>query len=66
MHDFLSLLLIVNLESEKVLWSSKLELGGVTLLVLLDGDSVGLWKMVLLPSHDLDKFLQVLDFLWLF
>lgn len=65
MHDFLSLLLVINLESEKVLWSSQLELGGVALLVLLDGDSVGLWKMVLLPSHDLDKILQVLDFLWL-
>ena len=65
MHDFLSLLLIINLESKKVLWSSKLELGGVALLVLLDGDSAGLWEMLLLVSHDLDKILQVLDFLWL-
>ena len=65
MHDFLSLLLVINLESKKVLWSSQLELGGVALLVLLDGDSVGLWKMVLLSSHDLDKILKVLDFLWL-
>ena len=65
MHDFLSLLLIINLESKKVLWSSKLELCGVALLVLLDGDFAGFRKMLLLVSHDLDKILQVLDFLWL-
>ena len=65
MHDFLSLLLIINLESKKVLWSSKLELSGVALLVLLDGDFAGFRKMLLLVSHDLDKILQVLDFLWL-
>jgi hypothetical protein len=58
-------LLVINLKSEKVLWSSKLELGDVALLVLLDGDSVSLWKMLLLSSHDLDEVLQVLDFLWL-
>lgn len=65
LHDFLCLLLVVNLKSEKVLWSSKLELGDIALLVLLDGDSVSLWKMLLLSSHDLDEVLQVLDFLWL-
>jgi len=58
-------LLVVNLESEEILWSSELELGNVALLVLLDGDSVSLWKMLLLSSHDLDEVLQVLDFLWL-
>ena len=66
MHDLLGLVFVVDLESEEVLWSSQLEFGGVALPVLLDGDSVGLWEMLLLSSHDLNEFLQVLDFLWLY
>ena len=65
LHDFLSLVLVVNFQSEEVFWSSQLEFGGVALPVLLDRDSVGLGKMLLLSSHDLNEFLQVLDFPWL-
>jgi hypothetical protein len=49
-----------------LLWGSELELGDVGLLVLLDGDSVSGWQMLVISSHDLDEFLQVLDFLWLY
>tara|TARA_B110000285_G_C14917498_1_gene510958 strand:+ start:466 stop:705 length:240 start_codon:yes stop_codon:yes gene_type:complete len=64
-HDFLSFLLVINFECEKVLWSSQLELGGVGLLVVFNDDFFGFWQVLLLSSHDLDEFLQVLDFLWL-
>jgi len=65
LHDLLSLVLIVDLQSQQVLGGSQLELGGVGLLVLLDGDSVCVWKVLLLSSHDFDEFLEVLYFLWL-
>ena len=65
-HDFLSFLLIINFESEEVPWSSKLELGGIALLVVFNDDFLGFWQVLLLSSHDLDEFLQVLDFLWLY
>ena len=66
LHDLVGLDSVVNLEGKKLLWSSELELGGVSLLVLLDGNSVSAWKMLAVSSHDLDEFLQVLDFLWLY
>jgi len=62
LHDLVSLKLVIDFKSQKVLWSSQLELGGGGLLVLLDGDSVGVRKMLLFPPHNLDEFLQVLDF----
>ena len=65
-HDFLSFLLVINLKSKKVLWSSQLELGGVGLLVVFNDDFFGFWQVLLLSSHNLDEFLQVLDFLWLY
>merc|ERR1719218_35795 len=64
LHDLVGLDFVINLEGQELSWSSELELGGVGSLVLLDGDSVGLWKMLVISSHDLDEFLQVLDFLW--
>ena len=66
MHDLVGLHLVVNLQSQELGWSSELELGGVGLLVLLDGDSVSRWKVLHVSSHDLDEFLQVLNFLWLY
>ena len=66
LHDLLSLVLVVDLQSQQVLGGSQLELGGVGLLVLLDGDSVSIWEVLVISSHDLDEFLQVLDFLWLY
>ena len=65
-HDFLSFLLVINLKSKKVLWSSQLELGGVGLLVVFNDDFFSFWQVLLLSSHNLDEFLQVLDFPWLF
>ena len=65
LHDLLSIVLIVDLQSQQVLGGSQLELGGVGILVLLDGDSVCVWKVLLLSSHDFDEFLEVLYFLWL-
>jgi len=65
LHDLLGLVLVVDLEREQVLGSSKLELGRGRLLVLLNGDLVSLGQVLLVSSHDLDEFLQVLDFLWL-
>lgn len=65
MHDLFSLDLIINLESEKVSGCSQLELSDAVLLVLLDSDLLGTWEILLLSSHDLDEFLQVLNFLGL-
>lgn len=65
LHDLLGLVLVVDLQGKEVLWSSKLELGGVSSLVLLDGDSVSVWEVLLLSPHDSNEFLQVLDFFWL-
>ena len=65
LHDLLSLVLVVDLQCEQVLGSPELELGGGALLVLLNGDLVSLRQVLLVSSHDLDEFLQVLDFLWL-
>ena len=62
LHDLVSLGLVVNLQGEEVLGSSQLELGGGGFLVLLDGDSVSDGEVLLLSSHDLDEFLEVLDF----
>ncbi len=65
MHDLLSLDLVVNLESEEVSGCSQLELSDAVLLVFLNSDLLGTWEILLLSSHDLDEFLQVLDFLGL-
>ncbi len=65
LHDFLSFGRVVDLQGVKVLGSAQLELGDGGLLVLLDSDLFGVGKVLLLSSHDLDEFLQVLDFLWL-
>ena len=56
-HDLLSFVSIVNLEGKKILWSSQLEFGSVCLLVLLDGNSISVGKMILLSSHNLNEFL---------
>ena len=66
LHDLVSSDFVIYLKGQELSWSSELELGGVGSLVLLDGDSVGVWQMLVISSHDLDEFLQVLDFLWHF
>lgn len=65
MHDLFSLNLVVNLEGEEVARCSELELSDAVLFVLLDCDLLGTWEILLLISHDLNEFLQVLNFLWL-
>ena len=65
LHDLLSLDSVVNLEGEEVARRAQLELGDGALLVLLDGDLLGLGELLPLAAHDLDEFLQVLDFLGL-
>ena len=66
MHDLIGLDLVVNLEGEEVSGCSELELSDAVLLVLLDSDLLGTWEVLLLSSHNLDEFLQVLNFLWLY
>lgn len=66
LHDLVGLDLVVDLKGEEVLGGSELELGDVGLLVLLDSDLLGTWKVLLLFSHNLDEFLQVLNFLGLY
>ena len=66
MHDLIGLNLVINLEGEEVSGCSELELGDAVLLVLLDSDLLGTWEVLLLSSHNLDEFLQVLNFLWLY
>ena len=65
LHDLLGLGGVVDLEGVKVLGSAQLELGNRGLLVLLDSDLFSLGQVLLLSPHDLDEFLQILDFLWL-
>ena len=65
LHDFLGLLLVVNLVSEQVAGSSQLQLGDAVLFALLDCDLFCGRKELLLSSHDLDELLQIFDFLWL-
>ncbi len=65
MHDLVSLNLVINLEGEEVTRSSELELCDAVFLVLLDSDLLCAGKTLLLSSHDLDEFLQVLNFLGL-
>ena len=64
MHDFLSLVLVINFEGKEIFWSSELEFGGLALLVLLDNNSISGWEILLFSSHDLDEFFEVLDFFW--
>ena len=65
MHNLFSLDLIINLEGEEVFGCSQLELSDAVSLVLLDSDLLGTGEALLLSSHNLDEFLQVLDFLGL-
>ena len=64
LHDLLSLALVVNGVSEEVSGSAELQLGD-TSLGLLDCDLIGLGEVGLLPSHHLDEFFQIFDFLGL-
>ena len=63
--DSFSLSLVSDFEGVEILWSSQLELGLMVLLVLLDGNLLSLGQMLGLLPHNLDKFFQILDFLWL-
>ena len=65
LHDFLGLLLVVNLVSEQIAGSSQLQLGDAVLFALLDCDLFCGREELLLSSHDLDELLQIFDFLWL-
>lgn len=65
LHDLLGLDGVVDLEREEVAGGAKLELGDGALLVLLDRDLLGLGEVLPLAAHDLNEFLQVLDFLGL-
>ena len=65
LHDFLSLDLIVDLESEQVSGGPELELCDAVSLVLLDSDPLSAGEVFLLSTHDLDELLQILDFLGL-
>ena len=50
----------------KIARGTQLQLGLLGFLALLDGDLLSLWKVILFPSHHLDKFFKIFDFLWLF
>ena len=65
LHDFLSLVLIVDLEGEQVSGGSQLELCDAVSLVLLDSDLLSAGQALLLSTNDLDELLQILDFLGL-
>lgn len=65
LHDLLSLGLVLNSVGVEVAWGAQLKLGFLRLLALLDGDLLSLWEVALLPSHHLDKFFKIFDFLWL-
>ena len=65
LHDLVGLDLVVDLEGVQVARGPELELSDAILLVFLDSDLFGCWQVLLLFSHDLDEFLEVLNFLWL-
>ena len=65
LHDLLSLALVVNRVSVEVSGRAELQLGDSGLFILLDCDLIGLGEALLLPSHHLDEFFQIFDFLGL-
>ena len=65
LHDLLGLGLVINGVSVKVPGSAELQLGDTSLFILLDCDLIGLGEVVLFPSHHLDEFFQIFDFLGL-
>ena len=65
LHDLLSLALVVHGVGVEVPWGAQLQLGHASLSILLDCDLIRLGEVRLLPSHHLDEFFQVLDFLGL-
>lgn len=65
LHDLLSLGLVDDGVGVQVARSTELQLSFLGLLDLLDGDLLGLWEVCLFPPHNLDKFFQIFDFLWL-
>ena len=65
LHDLVGLDLVVDLEGVQVARGPELELSDAILLVFLDSDLFGGGQVLLLFSHDLDEFLEVLNFLGL-
>ena len=65
LHDLICLCLVVNGMSVEVAWGPKLQLGDVIPVTLLDCDLFCLREVFLLPSHDFDELLQIVDSLWL-
>ena len=65
LHDLLSLALVVHRVRVEVSGGAQLQLGHTSLFTLLDCDLIGLGEVVLLPSHHLDEFFQIFDFLGL-
>ena len=65
LHDLLGLALVVDRVRVQVLGGAELQLRDASLFILLDCDLIGLGKVGLLPSHHLDEFFQILDFLGL-
>ena len=65
LHDLLGLCLVVNGMSVEVAGGSEFQLGDVIPVTLLDCDLFCLRKVFLLPSHDFDELLQIVDSLWL-
>ena len=65
LHNLLGLGLVVDAVSVQVAGCAQLQLGDSCLLILLDCDLIGLGKVCLLPSHHLDEFFQIFNFLGL-
>ena len=65
LHDLVSLCLVINGMSVEVFGSPQFQLGDVVLVTLLDCDLFCLGKVLLLPPHDFDELLQIVNSLWL-
>ena len=63
--NLLGLNLIVDLVGVEISGRSELELCDIVFLVLLDNDLLSNGQFLVLSSHDLDEFLELLDFLGL-
>ena len=66
LHDLVGLGPVIDGVRVEVARRAQLQLGHTSLFILLDCDLIGLREVRLFPSHHLDEFFQVFDFLGLY
>ena len=57
MHNFLSLVFVINFKSEEILGGSEFKLSNAIFLVFLDSDLFSTWQALVFSSDDPNEFL---------